>query len=199
MVAKRIYARWLPTALIVVALIALPATANVYAQGGEDKPKDSTTKKTNDKETANVTNEEPAETESLLPDDQAGATIVPAMAPAPSASPSPALTAVTLAQAQTIAETEHPQSVVITAKTKEFKGETAYTFTFDDGWKVLVRASDGTVVNVHDKAGKEHACKNNHKSSVTGRAKEAVPAGTEHAKWKESTRHDARGHRGHAE
>ena len=151
-----------PTALIVAALIALPTAANVYAQTPSETMTDDTdvvSKETNTTHTAKqlvVETEEPTVTE----------TPTPSPSPAPTESPTdPALTAVTLAQAQAIAETEHPDSVVVTSKTKTIDGQTVYAFTFADGWKVYVRASDGTVIKVQDKANKEHACQNKHKTA----------------------------------
>lgn len=67
---------------------------------------------------------------------------------------------VTLAEAQIIAETEHPNVTLKKVTTKVVDGAAAYAFYFEDGWKVYVRAADGVVVKVQDGSQKQHNCKN---------------------------------------
>lgn len=152
----------LPTALIVAALIALPATASVYAQTTTDNENNDDTTVAKQQETQNknteTTNETLVETEEPI--------VTETPAPTETEEPAdPVSTAVTLAQAQAIAETEHPESVVMSSKTKTMNDQTVYVFTFADGWRVYVRASDGTVVKVQDKTNKDHACQNKYKKS----------------------------------
>lgn len=197
MVVPRILkAKLLPTALIITVLVAVPTAANVYAQTADEKPT-TTTKETNNDETPTVTTTKPTPTPDpnvvLVENEEP----TPTESPAPS--PSPELTAVTLAQAQVIAETEHPASIVVASKTKTINGQKVYKFTFDDGWKVYVRASDGTVVKVQDIAGKDHNCQNEHKKSGVGSEQSSTVSS---AVWGQSHKQDSGSsnrswHRGH--
>lgn len=191
--------KMIPIALIAAALIALPTAASVYAQTADDTTEEeiTQTKQTDpDSQTTLVEIEEPTVNEET---------------PSPSPSPmptedetpvTPALTVVTLAQAQVIAETEHPDSVVIKAMQKTLAGEKVYKFMFDDGWKIYVRASDGTVVKVQDKGGKDHPCHNKHrKSGVYGEDKQLQQRINSHAAnttWKKKSKHSHDRHHGHS-
>lgn len=150
-----------PTAVIVIALVAAPTAANVYAQTVDDPTDETVTEElvvTEDDETPTET---PVVTEEPVVETPPETEEETEQTP----SPSPTPTAVTMTQAQAIAELEHPESVVVASKTKTHGGEMVYKFVFADGWKVTVRASDGTVVKVQDKSDKDHDCKNKHKKS----------------------------------
>lgn len=158
-------AKLLPTALIIAVLVATPTVANVYAQTADNKPVETTKKETNNNDNEMpimITNEPTPDPNVVLVENQEP---TPTETPSPSPSPSPQ-TAVTLAQGQVIAETEHPESVVVASKTKTIDGQKVYKYMFDDGWKVYVRASDGTVIKVQDKKDKDHDCQNRHKHAV---------------------------------
>lgn len=193
MVITRIMkAKLLPTALIIAVLIATPTVANVYAQTADDQPVETTKEETNNNEdeTPIVITNEPTPT----PDPDV--VLVENQDPSPSPTPTPSTppqTAVTLAQAQVIAETEHPESVVVASKTKTMNDQKVYKFTFDDGWKVYVRASDGTVIKVQDKRDKDHDCQNRHKQATAAlkqqsRKSESRQQITE-AKWNGGDKH----------
>ena len=188
----------LPTALIAAALIALPATASVYAQTTTDSENNDETTVTKQQETQNentdTTDKTPVETEEP--------TVTETPAPTQNEEPTdPVSTAVTLAQAQAIAETEHPESVVMSSKTKAIDSQTVYVFTFADGWKVYVRAADGTVIKVQDKANKDHACQNKHKKSgVYGGNTKPNRSADSHAtsaSWRHGSRDNHGDHKSH--
>lgn len=149
-------AKYLPTALIVAGLIALPTAADAYAQSTTSS-KTATDHETENAKTPDglaVANEEPIVTESKTP-----------IETETEIASDPALTTVTEAQAQPIAETEHPESVVVDSKAKTIDSQTVYVFLFADHWKVAVRASDGTVIRVQDGSDKDHDCLNRHKET----------------------------------
>ncbi len=188
----------LPTALIVAALIALPTAASVYAQTTTDNENNDDTTATKQQETQNenteTTDEVAVETEEPI--------VTETPAPTETEEPAdPVSTAVTLAQAQAIAETEHTESVVMSSKTKALDNQTVYVFTFADGWKVYVRASDGTVIKVQDKANKDHSCQNKHKKSgVYGdntKPNRSADSQTANAGWRQGSRDNYSGHNRH--
>ncbi len=69
-------------------------------------------------------------------------------------------TAVALAEAVIIAQTEHPDSEVVMAKVKlkKLDAEKVYKVVFADGWRIYVRASDGEIVRIKDASDKKHDC-----------------------------------------
>lgn len=183
--------KMLPTALVIAVLIAAPTAANVYAQSAEDTETDNATaKETAKKETNEVTNQQQVITEET-PE------VTPEPSVEPEVTPDPALTAVTLAQAQVIAETEHPSSVVLSSATKTVNNEVVYKFKFADSWKIYVRASDGTVIKVQDASDKDHACQNKHKKSANKeRSRERRGEGNARsANWERKDSHMHRDHR----
>lgn len=175
-------AKYLPTALIVAGLIALPTAADVYAESttSSKTATDHETENTKTPDGLAVVNEEPIVTESKTPIETETET-----------ASDPALTTVTESQAQPIAETEHPESVVVESKTKTIDGQAVHVFLFADHWKVSVRASDGTVIRVQDADDKDHDCQNRHKETgVHGNDKRPTMSS-----WKKELRDARTGHR----
>ena len=93
--------------------------------------------------------------------------------------------AVSLAQAQVIAEAEHAGSAVKFSKTKQHEGATVFKFYFEDGWKVYVRESDGTVVRVIDASDHTHDCQNKYKQN-----REKADAVSAQSRWSDNDRRD---------
>lgn len=171
------------TAMVLVAagLIAVPVTAHVYAQSNDDSESDTTTVTSTPATAADVATAvetEPATTETV-----AAETTTTDETTEPEVSTPETDTSVTLAEAQVIAETEHPDSTVVKSMTKEKDGQVLYAFYFADGWKVYVQASDGTVVEVKDKSGKDHDCQNKHQKTDTSEAAVDNDSSNWHRDW----------------
>lgn len=109
--------------------------------------------------------------------------------------------AVTLEQAQVIAAAEHPESTIVKSKTKTHDSVKVFAFYFEDGWKVYVRESDGTVVKVLDRSDKGHDCENKYKKShqnataASAHARNADANRGESRNWNHYRSGDGRGHR----
>lgn len=70
--------------------------------------------------------------------------------------------AVDIPGALALAETEHSGSVVVMIMLKQHDGQPVYKFYFRDGWKVVVRISDGEILKSVDTTTKRLEHKKNH-------------------------------------
>ncbi len=72
----------------------------------------------------------------------------------------PVMTEVTIGDAITIAEAEHPGVEVVLAKVKlaKLNEEKVYKVVFVDGWRIYVAADNGEILRIKDPADKKHDC-----------------------------------------
>jgi len=80
----------------------------------------------------------------------------------------PVMTAISLSDAITIAEAEHPDVEVVLAKVKLKKlgEEKVYKVVFADGWRVYIAVDDGEILRIKDASNKEHDCSKNGQNAV---------------------------------
>jgi len=158
--------RKLLIALAIAGAVAVPVGVT-YAQSGQTEPVIAEQQEVKGDETL-VT---PVVAEEVVPVVTVNEQTPPTeQTPTPTPAPDPAevAVAVTFEQAQVIAEAEHTGSTVVVTKTvtKVLEGKTVFTFIFADGWKVSVRAEDGTVIKVVDPSNKMHDCQNKFKKDA---------------------------------
>lgn len=156
----------------IASMLLLPVAVKVYAHEQTDVGLESTQ---NTETVLSDTTEGTPEEETSTPQEEATVDDIVDTETEPVATEEPevqdpetpiAVGGVTLAEAQIIAEAEHPDAILKKVTTGVVDGQSVYVFKFADGWKVSVRALDGVVIAVKDGSQKNHSCKNKLKDNA---------------------------------